>query len=212
MDLSDAALNMQAIGIIKQITGGDLVQVEEKYKPSYAAKIGCKLIFGTNHTLRANDVAFLRRVLYLPFNYPVPHHMQNPNLRQMLRSEKSGIFYRALNAYKSLVAKGYFFSGDNIYDFTKAYQAGEAADMSTDLENFVATHCVEQADGFVTTKALFDSYQSYCQSINHDFIRNKQTFSAKFNNLVQSISGVTLGKRRVNGTACNGYSGLNLIE
>lgn len=212
MDLSDNALNMQAVAIIKQITGGDLVQVEEKYKPSYPAKIGCKLIFGTNHILRANDVAFLRRVLYLPFNYQVPHHMQNPNLRQMLRAEKPGIFYKALQAYKGLTARGYFFSGDNVYDFIKAHQAGEEiVDMASDLEQFVAAHCVEQKDGFVTTDALYECYQRHCLGINHDYIRNKQTFSAKFNTLMQSSPNVKLCKRRVDGMPCNGYAGLFLI-
>lgn len=213
MDLSDAALNMQAIGIIKQITGGDLVQVEEKYKPPYAAKVGCKLIFGTNHTLRANDAAFMRRVLYLPFNYRVPPHMQNHNLRQTLRAERSGIFFKALKAYKGLVARGYFFSGDDIYDFTNVYQAGEAAaDMATDLEAFVAVHCVEQADGFVSTNELYECYQNYCQGLNHDFIRNKQTFSTKFKALMENVPSVTNIKKRINGNPpCNGYVGLALI-
>lgn len=213
MDLSDAALNMQAIGIIKQVTGGDLVQVEEKYKPPYAAKIGCKLIFGTNHVLRANDAAFMRRVLYLPFNYRVPPHMQNHNLRQTLRAERSGIFFKALKAYKGLVAKGYFFSGDDIYDFTNVYQAGEAAaDMATDLEAFVVAHCVEQADGFVSTNELYERYQKYCQNLNHDFIRNKQTFSTKFKALMENIPSVTNIKKRINGNPpCNGYVGLALI-
>ena len=211
MDLCDAALNMQAIGIIKQITGGDLVQVEEKYKPTYATKIGCKLIFGTNHTIRANDAAFLRRVLYIPFNYRVPPHMQNPNLRQILRAERSGIFYKALKAYGGLVAKGYYFSGDDVYDFAKAYQVGESTvDVAADLEQFVATCCVEQADGFVTTDALFERYQSYCQSLNHDFIRNKQVFSAKLNTLIQDVPNVKLHKKRTDGKPSNGYAGLVL--
>lgn len=214
MDLSNAAMTEQAAAIIKQITGRDLIMVEEKYKTPYATRIDCKLIFGTNHALRTNshDTTFLRRVLYLPFNYPVPHNAQNPNLRQLLRTEKPGIFYKALKAYKGLVAKGYFFSGDNIYDFTRAYQVGEeVADTATDLEQFVATHCVEQVDGFVTTDALFECYQSYCRNLTHDFIQNKQTFSTKFNALTQSIPNVNLCKKRVNGTPCNGYVGLALI-
>ena len=213
MDLSNSAMTEQAISVIKQITGRDLIMVEEKYKTPYATRIDCKLIFGTNHALRTNshDTAFLRRVLYLPFHYPVPPNMQNPNLRQMLRAEKSGIFYKALLAYKALVAKGYFFSGDDIYDFTKAYQAGEeVTDPETVLEEFVAAHCGEQQDGFVTTDALYEAYQAYCRSLGHDFIRNKQVFSTKFNAIVQRIPNVMLHKKRVDGVSCNGYAGLAL--
>lgn len=214
MDLSDAALNEQAVSIIKQITGRDLVQVEEKYKAPYAARIGCKLIFGTNHTLRTNshDIAFLRRVLYLPFRYPVPSSKQNPNLRNLLRAEHSGILYKAFKAYKGLVAKGYFFSGDDIYDFTKAYQVGEdAADMASDLEQFVTAHCIEKKNNFVPTDVLFECYQSYCQSLNHEYIRNKQVFSTKFNAIMQCNPNIQNKKKRVNGISCNGYEGLSLI-
>lgn len=214
MDLSNAALNEQAVSIIKQITGRDLVQVEEKYKAPYAARIGCKLIFGTNHTLRTNshDIAFLRRILYLPFRYPVPPSRQNPNLRNLLRAERSGILYRALKAYRGLVAKNYFFSGDDIYDFTKVHQVGEdTVDTASDLEQFVADHCVEQKESFVPTDVLFERYQSYCQSLKHEYIRNKQVFSTKFNAIMQCNPNIRNKKKRVNGVACNGYEGLSLI-
>lgn len=214
MDLSNSAMTEQAASVIKQITGRDLILVEEKYKAPYTTRIGCKFIFGTNHALRTNshDVAFLRRVLYLPFNYPVPHNAQNPNLRQILKSEKPGIFYKALMAYRGLVAKGYYFSGDDIYDFTKAYQVGEeVADTATDLEQFVAAHCIEQKESFVPTDVLFECYQSYCQSLNHEYIRNKQVFSTKFNAIMQCNPNIQNKKKRVNGISCNGYEGLSLI-
>ena len=214
MDLSNTAMTEQAAAIIKQITGRDLIMVEEKYKTPYATRIDCKLIFGTNHALRTNshDIAFLRRVLYLPFNYPVPHHAQNHNLRQILRTEKPGIFYKALMAYRGLVAKGYYFSGDDIYDFTKAYQVGEeVADTASDLEQFVSMHCVGQTDSFVTTDVLFECYQNYCRNLGHDSIQNKQVFSTKFNALIQSIPGAYHHKKREGSKTYNGYMGLSLI-
>lgn len=214
MDLNNSALNEQAVGLIKQITGGDLVMVEEKYRAPYATRIDCTLVFGTNHALRTNthDMAFLRRVLYLPFDYAVPHHQQNKNLRELLRAEKSGIFCKVLKAYRGLVAKNYFFSGDDIYDFTKAYQVGEnVADQETVLEEFVNTHCRELADNFVTTDELFARYQSYCQGQNHAHISNKQVFSAKFNAVIRNYPNIQLGKKRVNGTPCNGYKNLALV-
>lgn len=214
MDLNNAALNDQAVGLIKQITGGDLIMVEEKYKAPYATRIDCTLVFGTNHALRTNthDMAFLRRVLYLPFNHPVPPNMQIKSLRELLRAEKSGIFYKVLRAYRGLVAKNYFFSGDDIYDFTKAHQVGEdAADTASDLEQFVAAHCIEQKESFVPTDVLFECYQRYCQGLNHEYIRNKQVFSTKFNAIMQCNPNIQNKKKRVNGISCNGYEGLSLI-
>lgn len=117
-----------------------------------------------------------------------------------------------LGAYRGLVAKNYFFSGDDIYDFTKAHQVGEdTADTATDLEQFVAAHCIEQKESFVPTDVLFECYQSYCQSLNHEYIRNKQVFSTKFNAIMQCNPNIQNKKKRVNGISCNGYEGLSLI-
>ena len=76
----------------------------------------------------------------------------------------------------------------------------------------MAAHCVEQANGFVSTNELYECYQNYCQSLNHDFIRNKQTFSTKFKALMENVPSVTNIKKRINGNPpCNGYVGLALI-
>lgn len=208
MDLSDAALTEQAMAIIKQLTGQDLVQVEEKYKLPYSAKIGCKLIFGTNHQLRTNswDRAFWKRVLYLPFNYPVPHHLQNPNLRNLLRQEKPGIFWKALEAYRQLVSRGFVFSGDDIYDFPVVHQTGEqTVDIDEDIKQFASIHCQEQADSFVTSEEL---YQAFCQSLNHSCPLTKQAFSMRFKVLFPQYSNK---KKRIDGIPRNGYCGINLI-
>ena len=102
MDLPNSALNDQSVGVLKQISGNDLVQVEEKYKTPYAARIGCKMIFGTNHQLRTSsfDAAFLRRILLIPFNYPVPRYAQDPHLVDKLKNERAGIFFKAMLAYR----------------------------------------------------------------------------------------------------------------
>ena len=213
MDLSDTALNEQAVSIIKQITGRDLVQVEEKYKTPYAARINCKLIFGTNHALRINsqDRAFVRRCLYLPFDYPIPIEKQDRFLLNKLLSERSGILYKALLSYRALVARGYVFSGDDIYDMGRAYQPAEqVADQLDTLEQFVQQHCAEETDSFVTTDVLYESYLLFCESLQRESIRNKQVFSAKFNSVIKCCPKVALSKKRVDGVPCNGYKGLLL--
>lgn len=213
MDLSDAALNEQAVSIIKQITGRDLVQIEEKYKTPYSAIINCKLIFGTNHMLRvcSQDLAFARRILYLPFNYPVPLEKQDRFLLNKLMAERPGILYKALLAYRSLVARGYVFAGDDIYDMTRAYQPAEqVADQMDTLEQFIHQHCAEAADGFVTTEELYENYLMFCHSLQQEGINNKQTFSAKFNALIKRYPNVERTKKRVSNVPCNGYKGITL--
>ena len=213
MDLSDAALTEQAVSIIKQITGRDLVQVEEKYKTPYSTKINCKLIFGTNHALRMNsyDQAFINRILYLPFNYPIPPEQQDRNLLNKLLPERPGILYKALQAYRRLVANGYVFSGDNYYNLAYAHQPAEQiANQMDTLEEFVQNRCVEEPEGFVATDTLYESYLLFCKSLQREGFSNKQSFSAKFNSIIKRCPNVSLYKKRINGTPCNGYMGIAL--
>ena len=213
MDLSDAALTEQAVSIIKQITGRDLVQVEEKYKTPYSTRINCKLVFGTNHALRMNsyDQAFANRILYLPFSYPIPIEQQDRNLLSKLLPERSGILHKALQAYRRLVANGYIFSGDSHYNLAYAHQPAEQiADQLTTLEEFVETQCEEEEEGFVSTETLHERYLLFCQTLQCEGIKNRQSFSAKFNAVIKRYPAVVLIKKRVNGVPCNGYKGICL--
>lgn len=213
MDLSNTALTDQAVAVIKQVTGRDLVQVEEKYKAPYSAIINCKLIFGSNHMLRINaqDQAFARRILYLPFSFPVPVERQDRNLASKLIAERSGILYKALMAYRSLVVKGYVFAGDDIYDMTRVYQPAEqVVDQRETIADFIRQHCTEAEGSFVTTDALHKAYLQFCQNLGREGIQNKQEFSTKFNASIKCFGSVIRTKKRVEGVPCNGYMGLQL--
>ena len=211
MDLPSSALNDQAVGVIKQITGNDLVQVEEKYKTPYAARVGIKLVFGTNHQLRTTtfDAAFLRRICLVIFNHVVPKYQQDPYLLDKLKLEKSGIFYKAMEAYRELVASNYTFAGDDIYDMVNAKQAGEQPiDHETCIEAFIESHVVAMFDGFVPTEELHMFYLSE----NPNGLSDRQKFSARFKQLAAKKGLVAVNKKkRVNGEPANGYEGIALV-
>lgn len=210
-DLPSSALNDQAVGVIKQITGNDLVQVEEKYKTPYATRVGCKLIFGTNHQLRTStfDAAFLRRICLIPFNYPVPKYQQDPYLLDKLKLEKAAIFWKAMEAYRELVANNYTFAGDDVYDMVNAKQAGEQLiDHDTCIEAFIERHVAAMPDGFVPTEELHMFYLSE----NPNGLSDRQKFSARFKQLAAKKGLVAVNKKkRVNGEPANGYEGIALV-
>lgn len=211
MDLPSSALNDQAVGVIKQITGNDLVQVEEKYKTPYATRVGCKLIFGTNHQLRTAtfDVAFLRRICLIPFNYPVPKHRQDPYLLDRLKREKAGILFKAMEAYRELCANNYTFAGDDVYDMVNTRQAGEQLiDHDADIEAFIARHIAVMPGSFVPTKDIHLLYMTE----NPDGLADCQKFSTKFKLLaVKHGLAIVNKKKRVSGESINGYEGIALI-
>ena len=210
-DLPSTALNDQSVGVIKQITGNDLVQVEEKYKTPYAARVGVKLIFGTNHQLRTAtfDAAFLRRICLIPFNYPVPKYQQDPYLLDKLKLEKSGIFYKAMEAYRELCSNNYTFAGDDVYDMVNAKQAGEQLiDHDACIEDFVERHIAIAPGAFVPTKEIHLLYMTE----NPDGLADCQKFSTKFKLLAAKRGlAITNKKKRVSGESINGYEGVALM-
>lgn len=211
MDLASAALGDQTVGVIKQITGNGLVQVEEKYKTPYATRVGCKLIFGTNHHLRTStfDAAFLRRVCLVLFNHPVPKYQQDPYLLDRLKLEKAGILYHAMEAYRELVACNYTFAGDDIYDMLNATQAGEQViDQDTLMEQFIECHVAAIPEGFVPTEELHMLYLSE----NPNGLSDRQKFSTRFKQLTAKKGVLVLNKKkRINGEPTNGYEGIMLV-
>lgn len=103
-EMPRAVLGEQNIAVMKAITGGDTVSIEEKYKAPRSAKISCKLVFSSNHeiVLPAGDEAFARRMLLIPFRYSVPKAHQDPHLLDRLLDEHAGILYRAILEYREL--------------------------------------------------------------------------------------------------------------
>ena len=211
MDLPNSALNDQSVGVLKQISGNDLVQVEEKYKTPYAARIGCKMIFGTNHQLRTSsfDAAFLRRILLIPFNYPVPRHAQDPDLVEKLKREKAGILFRAMYGYHQLRINNYAFAGDDRYDLLNTVQAGEQViDQDALIEQFIERHVVSMPGGFIPTETLHVQFLSE----NPNGLTNRQQFSSHFKLIAAKMGLAAISdKQRYNGKPVNGYRDIALM-
>lgn len=216
MDLTDAALKEQSVAILKQITGNDLVTVEQKYHDPYAAKIRTKIVFGTNHILRvnSNDKAFTQRVMLIPFQYPVPKERQDIFLLDKLQAEKDGIFLLALQGYASFLKRGgRQFWGDSKFTLQTCQEGDEAEDLTTGITAFIAQCCSISAEAVTPTDMLHQHYLQFCQNIRYPGYNNCQQFSSAFGKVLlgQGIS-YQRKKHRVNGESKNCFIGIQLIE
>lgn len=215
MDLSNSSLGDQAVAIIKQLTGSDAVQVEEKYKPSYSTYVKCKLIFGTNHQLRTGswDGAFMNRVLLLPFMYPIPKHLQDHGLPEKLCAEMPGIFYRAICAFNEVARNGYIFAGDDVYRLGCMPNLGDTDVSSPDgISMFLTTCCKESSKGFVATELLYRTYLEFCQLRNYPCIQDYNTFARQLSAEMRScFPEATPKKQRQGERSLNGYAGIKMI-
>lgn len=82
LDLAATSWDARAIGVLKSLTGNDLVTVDVKYQPRIKFRNSATFIFATNHavTTTMRDDAFFRRLVVVPFRYSVPRERQNRKL------------------------------------------------------------------------------------------------------------------------------------
>lgn len=211
MDLSDGVIDSRAVSILKQITGDDPISIEAKGKDAYTGHIRCKILFGTNNPikLKTRQQPFARRLLLMPFLYPVPEWKKDRNLLDKLKMERSGILYLALRAYCGVVAHGYHFTGEAKYGFT-AEQIVLDKGPGDGVQLFADQCCVLMPDCFTPTEQLHNAYLVFCHQMGLDSISNRAAFSRALK--LYFGDKIYLDKQRVGGTPLNGYHGIQLKE
>lgn len=93
LDLPQEPLNASTVAKLKQITGGDTVEVQRKNKTSRRLDHPVKLVFASNSPIRLkkDDKAFWNRLIFLPFQNPVAKEEQDLELDNKLWAERDGI-------------------------------------------------------------------------------------------------------------------------
>jgi len=207
MDLPRTQLSREAIGVIKQITGDDMIATEQKFKAIESQKPTCKLLFGSNFPLMPadNDEAFRRRLITIPFLYPVPPEEQDKHLLEKLMGERLAIVIKALAALRDLRARNYQFI---------------RVDQSIDVNGYVVEHqlmdefltrfCCFDPAAFTFTADLMDAYNIFRTSRNIPPLENSAAFSRQLN---QFCAGrIEKDRMRQGGKNQNGYRGIRIIN
>ena len=85
-------------GLIKQITGGDILTASRKYEDEFEFRPQFKLWMPTNHKPRIHgtDGGIWARIRLIPFTVPISEEKIDRNLRQKLKKEADGILKWAI--------------------------------------------------------------------------------------------------------------------
>ena len=85
-------------GLLKQLTGGDVVTARKLYGDEFEFKPEFKLWMATNHKpiIRGTDYGIWRRMHIIPFNAKIPKEKVDKQLTDKLLKELDGIFVWAL--------------------------------------------------------------------------------------------------------------------
>lgn len=159
MDMSSSKINEEAASRLKQITGGDSMNIPRKYRDDALLERRIKFVFSSNHPLSidGDDDAFLKRIVYLPFNYAIPDDRQDPYLNAKIWEERDAIVTKALYYARKLVQYNYIFPEIPYVDSAKY----------SPVKMFVQERCdISDMDAMTALDDLYDAYLHFCKEKN----------------------------------------------
>ena len=209
LDIPDAPLLKEAVGIIKQFVGDDPVKGEQKNKDPFTFYRKPMLLFAGNHPLRipnmAQEQALLNRMVVIPFCNPVPEGRMEQALYKKLLNEAPYIVRQALNAYEDLMLKNFEVTRSEI---PPQYAPQEGRQEAKQAIEFLESYCCKELGAETATT---DVYDQYCQVVGGRNLLNFVDFSRVLSKYVQNWEMVSPIKR-VNGRERRGYRGFRLLE
>lgn len=145
---------------LNSIVSHEIMKVNEKYKPSYDARINAFLLMGTNKPVKITDSqsGLIRRLIDVrPTGNLLPPKKYHA-LMARIEFELGAIAYHCLQVYKEL--------GKNYYS---NYRPLEMMYKTNAFFNFIETYYdVFEKQGGVSAKQAWNLYKEYCEEANID--------------------------------------------
>lgn len=166
MDMPSSKIDEEAASRLKQITGGDSINVPRKFRDDALLERRIKFVFSSNHPIiiDGEDDALLKRIIYLPFNYAIPDDQQDPDLGDKIWKERDAIATKALRYARKLVKLNYIFPEIPQMDNAKCIVRDSIAKT---VGKFVQESCDKSESKAVTaTEDLYNAYSDYCKEKN----------------------------------------------
>lgn len=157
-DLPKASLPEMAN--LKNLTGGDEVMIEAKYKDMYSGEFRGFLLYCANDLphFGGNGEAIYNRFMIVPCTNIIPKEKQDPQLLDKMLKERDIFMSVAIDKFRETVQRGYKFTeSDAVIAERKHYQA-----FNDSLTSFVTEHCI--LDGKRMKRSIFNIvYQAWCK-------------------------------------------------
>lgn len=172
-DLPDRALH--TTGTFKELTGGDVIDGEKKFKDSFVFTNYAKLIFSANSLPETGDdtYAFYRRWIILDFPNKFEGDVENKNILLEITSpeELSGLLNVALQALRDVLKRGDFTATTATENSRKRYLKA-----SNSILAFIDDCIMKDPTASAIKKGtLYQEYVRYCEYFGLS-IESKQKF------------------------------------
>ena len=162
-DLPSSPLSEKVAGMVKALTGNDLIQADRKYQKHTKFRFEGKFLMGTNHALltKGHDPAFADRLVVLPFLHSIPRAEWDNQLLDKLKLERDAVASKAMDAYFRLRQNKYVFAGEYPLNLPAAVgRPVQGPYMTPELVDQYLRTCYEPApSGRVF---ISDAYADFC--------------------------------------------------
>lgn len=162
-DLPSSPLSEKAAGMVKALTGNDLIQADRKYQKHTKFRFEGKFLMGTNHALltKGHDPAFADRLVVLPFVYSIPRAEWDNRLLDKLKLERDAVASKAIDAYFRLRQNNYVFAGEYPLNLPTAVGRSVQCQYLTPelVDQYVRTCYEPSPNGRVF---ILDAYTDFC--------------------------------------------------
>ena len=184
-------------GLIKQLTGDDVVTARKLYAEEFEFKPEFKLWMATNHkpVVRGMDIGIWRRIHLIPFTVQIPEEKVDHKLRDKLMNEAEGIMRWCLEGMK-------MYNSEGLKKPLSVVQATNDYRREMDIISKFLDECTVDAPcRCMKAKELYSVYSLWCESNNEYKMTN-----TKF--------GIEISKRYEKKRYSNGfgYAGLDFSD
>ncbi|MDF2800250.1 MAG: hypothetical protein K0S61_153 [Anaerocolumna sp.] len=178
---------------LNSIISHEEMTMNEKYKPSYMARVNCFLFMGTNRPVKITDAksGIIRRLIDVkPSGRKLPPKKYQAIMSQ-IDFELGAIAYHCLDVYREM--------GKNYYN---SYRPLDMILQTDVFFNFVESnyYSFKEQDG-VTLSQAYEMYKNYCEDAMVEYKIPRHKFREELKNYFQVFSDIA----RVNGTQIRSY-------
>ncbi len=200
MDLSAGLWDTRSTGVLKTLTGGDMLTADVKYLPRIRFRNTAKLLFGTNHAIgsKTQDDALMRRLVVVPFAHSVPLEEQDHDLKAKILCERDTIITRALLAYQALRQRNYRFTGEFYLNQIMAavpIRSVSIFNLDQAVADFFESYCTFNANARAFTDDLYEAFLSVAPEAQ-GYI-SMESFSAKLSTYLRDNHTAVWAKDRL---------------
>jgi len=190
-----------AEGVVKQLTGDDVITVRRLYEAEIEFRPTAKIFLATNHRpiIKGTDEGIWRRIWLIPFTTSIPEERRDPDIAAKLIQEASGILNWGLDGLRKYREIGRLIPPEKVKVAVEEYR--QDSDI---LKEFVESWC--QMTGQIKRNDLYRAYSDWCDS-NHEKAVGSKRFAGMIRERGVGEKMDSTGARYWTGISSKGFFG-----